>query len=570
MARRWKLIITIPVILLLVTYVGLKAVPSVYQASAQLLIFDPQQAAAVGGGNLAPSARDFDAVAINTEVAILQSESLALRVARKLNLGENPEFQNQSKVDQLVKLIGASPDGWLARSVRSLMAALRGQDAEPSGGAAAMPGDPAEQRLAVAASMLRDRIKVDHVSLTYVLVISVRSRDPHMAQRLVTTTVDTYFAGRRDAWQQALNQQASTLTAKLAELASRVVEADTAIDEIKARTGLGDGGKDGTSDQQITQLNSQLMQARSVVDEKRVRLEQARRLAGTEGGVLDIPEASASPVLSQLRLQQTQLTQQLAQLRAKLGDRHAQVSALAAQLADVNRTISDQQNHILADMQNAYDIAVRQAQAIEANLQRVTTSLATSGDYAKLQELQRTAAADSKLYNSYLPQLDAVKARQSLGDIAERIITPAGLPTAPVFPPRTLILGGAGFLGFGAGIGLAFIATILQIRQQMGSDAEQIFGYQVLGNIPLVRARKLGRWRPGEGNSDTDRCRRAAVAVQRGGPRRPHRHASVEPEWQPQGGRRHVRATGRRQVDNRHAARCLERQRRPTDGVGRY
>jgi capsular exopolysaccharide synthesis family protein len=495
LARRWKLIIAVPIVLLFVVYIVMQAIPSVYQANIQVLVFDPQQAAAVSMGE---QAKDFDTVAINTEVEILKSETLSLQVAKELRLDQIPEFQTQSRLQQLLDALHQPRDGWLGTHLQALADAIHGRRGDGSNDPASSVTDPAAKeaaRLALAARILRNRIAVDHVNASYVLVVSARANDPRLAERLVTTLIDVYFRGQRDAWRKALDEQLTRLSAKLAELATHVVETDTEIDKLRAKGGLGDSGKGSASDSQIAQLNTQLLTARSVVDDKRVRLEQARHLAASGGDMLDIPEALASPVISQLRLQQTQLTQEQAQLRARLGDRHAQVLAVGAQLADVNKALSDQQAHLLGDMQNAYDIAVRQEQSIEANMQRLTASLSNSGDYVKLQELQRSAAQDTKLYDAYLPQYDAVKTRESVGDIGQRVISPASVPSEPVSPPRKLIYAGAGFFGMALGVMIAFLAENLQGRMPVGSDAEQIFGYSIAGSLPFIRPRRRGRSR---------------------------------------------------------------------------
>jgi succinoglycan biosynthesis transport protein ExoP len=496
LAKRWKLIVAVPVLVLLAVFLVMQAVPSVYQSSIQVLVFDPQQAAAISSGQETTTAQDFDTVAINTEVEILKSASLSLQVAKELRLDELPEFQLRGKIDRLLDLLHLPSGGWVATHLRALGKAIHGDTEDGS-------DDPAAQaawRLAVAAGILRDSITVDHVAQSYVIIVSVKAQDPRLAQRLVTAIVDTYFKGQRDAWRKALDEQMSRLSSRLAGLAAQVAETDAEIDKIKAKSGVGGTSAGSVSEGQIAQLNAQLMLARSAVGERRVRLEQARHLAATNGDLLDIPEASASPVISQLRLQRTQLAQQEAQLRAKLGDRHAQVLAVAAQLADVDKALSDQEMHILADMQNAYDIAVRQEQSIEANLQQLTASLDSSGDYVKLQELQRTAAQTSKLYDAYVPQYDAVKTRESLGDIGQRVISAAAVPSSPISPKRVVIFAGAGFFGTALGVMVAFIAETLQGQMRIGGDAEHVFGYSVLGNIPFVRARRASRSGTGKRN----------------------------------------------------------------------
>ena len=85
-------------------------------------------------------------------------------------------------------------------------------------------------------------------------------------------------------------------------------------------------------------LNTQLMTAREEVNDKRVRLEQARHVIDTNGDLDSIPElettlqdpAGLRPVLSELRRKQMELNWSLADLQNKLGERNTQVLSTRA------------------------------------------------------------------------------------------------------------------------------------------------------------------------------------------------------------------------------------------------
>jgi polysaccharide biosynthesis transport protein len=487
--RRWKLIVAVPLLALLGVHLVLKAVPSVYQSSVQILVFDPHQPGAGVVGQQPSSPQDFDTVAINTEIEVLKSTSLMLRVAKDLKLYEDPEFEPHRRLATLLDRLGLSPNDWVLTHLHALFPALDlgFLDGSADHSPIDSPAAALDKRIAAAAYILGNHVRVDAVQLSYVLVVSTTASTALMAQRLATTIVNDYLAGQKEAQRKALDQLATWLEGKLAELKTRVAETDTQIERLKAESGLSETGKGSVNEQQLADLNTQLMLVRADVAEKRARLEQARQLSATGGNLQDIPEAVASSVIGQLRLQQSLLARQLEQLRARLGDRHAEVIAVANQLAGVNKAINDEAAHILADLQNDYDIAIRREQSLDDGLQRLTASQAKSSDFVKLQQLQRIADADGKLYDAYLAQYNEIVARQSFDGSSERIISPAGIPTAPAFPKRTLFYLGAAALGSALGVLLAFVMDYFQTGVRMGAEAEQMFGYPVVGNVPLVR-----------------------------------------------------------------------------------
>jgi hypothetical protein len=174
-----------------------------------------------------------------------------------------------------------------------------------------------------------------------------------------------------------------------------------------------------------------------------------------------------------------------------LGERHSQVIIAGTQLEGINKQISAEANHVLGNMQNAYDIAVRRQQSLEASLLKLTAARGNSATYIKLQQLRRVADADRKLYENYLSQYNEISQRRTLQDASARIIAPATLPDAPSSPRRILFYALAGIFGLGGGLLLAFLREYLRAGVKTGAEVEQSFGYPVVGVIPLVQHGKF-------------------------------------------------------------------------------
>jgi capsular exopolysaccharide synthesis family protein len=486
---RWKLILAGPLLALAAVALAQKTLPANYRSQVELRIYDPERHDADLLGRSADSGRDFDSVAINTEIEVLQSEELLQRVAKQLELDRYPEFQaSRGRLRAIVDWLARWQPAWAASLWDSLLRQLGLQFPEPAEDRSADAAEEAAARIEDAATLLRNRIRVDRVPFSYILSVTASAKSPKLAQRLAATIVDNYAADQVDSRRRALRERAEWLSGQLKELKSRVVDTETTIEKLKAQLGLSDAGKGSATEQQIVALNAQLMLARAEVDDKRARLEQARRLSSSNGAIEDIPEAMRSPVLNQLRLQQSLLIRRQAQLRSQLGERHAEVLALATQLAAVNKAIGDEAAHILNDLKNSYDIAVRRQESLDASLQELKAAQGNAGNYAQLQQLQRIALADGKLYESYLSQYNEIAARESLELRGPRLINPATLPTAPSFPKS--VYAAAAVMGL---IGAALLAILLEYsraRVSTGAMAEQRFGYPVVGAVPLLPRRR--------------------------------------------------------------------------------
>jgi capsular exopolysaccharide synthesis family protein len=485
--RRWRLVVAVTLALLSATYGLLQVLPPRYQATVEVLMVDPQLRGIISRNHQPDATRAFDTVSVNTEIAIMKSATSLLRVVKDLRLQEIPEFQNRSRRARLFELSGLARDGWLVNLVRDVF----GAQLVPDQNQVERRPDTEEERQKGAAEILEQHIRVQPEPLSYVLAVSATSRDPQLAQRLASSLVEQYLHAEQEARAKALDQVAIWLNGRLIELKSQIASTETAIEKLKSSTGLSDTGRGSVVQQQLADLNAQLMAVRADVSEKRARLEQARKLSTASAGVQDIPDTVASPLMSQLRAQQSTVTRQLAQLRAKLGDGHAEVVALTTQLGAINQAISNEAVHLLADLQNNFDIALRRKQEIEVNLASITAAQGDSGDAVRLQQLQRVAEADRKLYDAYMEQYNEIETTKSLASESERVISPATAPNSPVFPQRSLFLLGAVGLGGFLGLGLAFVLNIFHGRASLGAEAERRFGYPVVGNLPLIPRREL-------------------------------------------------------------------------------
>jgi capsular exopolysaccharide synthesis family protein len=325
---------------------------------------------------------------------------------------------------------------------------------------------------------------------------------------LASTIANDYLANQREARQEALQRVSTWLKGRVDDLQSRVLETESSMEKLKAESGIGDTGFNNISEQQIGELNTQLTSARAEVDEKRARLEQARRVIDTNGDIQSIPELTASALLTELRQKQTKLNWRAADLKNKMGERqpiflrdeggqlverHDQVIAIRAELAGINTQINTEAEHILGNMKNAYDIAVRRKQSLEAHLERLTAARGNPETYVKLQQLQRVAEADRNLYESYLSQYNEFAQRRTLQDTSARIISPASLPRSPNSSRRMLFYALGGMLGLGSGFLLAFLLEYFRSGVKTATEIEQSFGRPVVGIIPIVQHRKFRR-----------------------------------------------------------------------------
>jgi succinoglycan biosynthesis transport protein ExoP len=481
--RRWKLITAITLSALIATYGVLKLKPPVYKSTIEILVYDPQRQ--IDTAVQKPISPFVDAVgydAMSTEINIIKSKSVALRVASELGLDRDPEFQTHNLLAELMEWLGFPH---LGRADNKSAQTIAGTEEEKA------------EKLDQAADGLLGNLQVWHES--YIIFISTTSQNPIKAQRLAATIANDYLASQREARQEALQRVATWLKGRVENLQSRVLETESAIEKLKAESGIPDAEFSNMREQQIAALNTQITTARSEVAWKRARLEQARHVTETNGDIhsltskpddlQSLPELVSSTVLEGLRQKQVELSWRAADLQNKPGEQYAHVIAIRAELAGINKQINAEVQHILGNIRNAYDVAVRREQALEADLKSLTAGH-DSGAYQKLQQLRRLADADHTLYQSYLSQYNDISERSTLQEASARIISSATLPRSPN-PSRHKLYALGGILGLGGSFLLAFLLEYLRPGVKTTMEIEQSFGRPVVGIIPLVQHRKF-------------------------------------------------------------------------------
>jgi capsular exopolysaccharide synthesis family protein len=457
----------------------LSLVPPQYKSTTEILIVNPK---VQNEATVRPTAGFPDAAAMSTQIALVQSKSLALRVAQELELDKEPEFRQSGVISKLLEKLGLSE-----------------QEASDAAGAAVQrEADPERPSAALdaAAEELRQRIQVERLGASYVLSISITTKDPALSQRIGDAVAKNFFAEELEARSNARGRTAGWLKKWVSELRDSLSQTEGEIEKIKAESGLSEVGLNVTglsvnvTEQQMSELNKQLADVRAEVMAKKLRLEQARQLFENGGDIQAIPDVMASEAITKLRQQQSELKWREQEFRSRFGDRHGEVMALRAQLASINRQMGDEAQHIITNLQSTYDLAIQRQHALETNLRSLATSgTDTSSAYVKLRALQPAADAKRKLFEQALGDLDELSRRAAADDEGGRVIAPASLARPPNVIRRVMIYLVVGALAAAVGTAIAFLVEYLQRGFRTHVMAERTLGYPVLAMIPTLRRR---------------------------------------------------------------------------------
>jgi exopolysaccharide transport family protein len=466
--RRRKFVIGVPIALVLAAIAFLAIVTPRYTATSTVLV-DPRRANVIETAPPVLSSFGTDEATIESQARLIQSVSVLERVVKKLNLVDDPDLSPQP--------------GFLGkiRGLFSFYAAKRDSNSDDS------------QR-AGAVEALRKHLKVARQGSTFLIDINVSLDDPDKAAKIANAIADAYFSEQVQSKVDATKIAADWLNKQIGQLKSRVVASEKAVEDFRAANNLMASQGITVNDQQITDLNTKLIEARVQTAEARAKYDQVQHLVDHGGDPGAVAEALSSEVIARLRTQYADIVKNEADVTAKYGSRHPLVANLRAQRKDTQRLINEEVQRILESTRQAYQVAKSREASLQASMDQLKgVSTETGQAQVHLNELQREADANRLVYDTFLARYKQATAQESLELPESRIVAKASVPLHPSFPRPLLTIALAAFVGVGIGCVLAFLIDHLDRRVTTLKEIAEISSAPALAAIPLVGTRELAR-----------------------------------------------------------------------------
>ncbi len=383
--------------------------------------------------------------AVDTQVEVVKSPSLADEVITSLHLDQDPEYALKGKEKTL---------------------------------------EPELQRDALLDHVIRD-LKVKRVGQTLLLSIGYTNKSPTKASRIANAFAETYIKRQIDVKVNGEGSSNALLNAQIDDMRQKVETAEAAVQQYKAANNLLSSDQGPLTQQEITSLDSQLSTAKSNQAEAEARLRAAEKQLKSGGNGADVGAALGSQTITDLRQQRAQLSATVADLQGRYGPKHPDLLIAQRKLTDIDAQIQAEITRIISNLSAQVEVTHSQTASIEASINQAKGQL-VSGNAAsvKLNELQRDADAARTLYESVLTRVKETAAQQAVSQADSRIDSPAAPPSEPSSPnkPLNFLLGLVG--GLGLGIAAAFVVERWNAKLTSVDDVEGKLGLPFLGSIP--------------------------------------------------------------------------------------
>jgi len=421
-------------------FVVLRASPS-YTVESQVLIGNLETPFSRAEPSEGSDARmSFDNRDIASQMAVINSRDLADRVIKDLGLAGKGEFDPASKGVGTVSRIAIA----LGFRENPLTKSL-------------------EER---AFDRFRNSLTVFQVPDSKVVAIKYSALNPVIAADVANRLAETYVTATRETQSEPTGRARDWLAEQIEILRKRVADSEAAAEEYRAQAGLLKGTQATLGTQELSELNSQITVAEAARGEAQAKAQAIRSMLDDSGSVDSSSDVLNSPFIQRLREQQIALQRNLAELSVTYLPGHPKVVAVRHELANVDQQLRNEAMKIVAGLEDQARIAQTREASLRASLNAAKAKASTSNlDEVKLRALERDAAANRTLLESFLNRYTDASARQEVtaqpgfARIIQRAVPPAN-PSYPLVGP-TIIL--ATLAGLTLGLGLAFLAEVLRM-----------------------------------------------------------------------------------------------------------
>ena len=457
--RKW-LILSISLGVLCVGTVWTLLQTPLYTSTVRLQI-DRNVSKIVEGGNITP-AEGEDGEFLRTQYELLQSRSLAERVASSARLADDPDFFKP----RVFSIPGA---------VKSFFSLPR--------------ADPVPDRaklLEVAGGIVQRSVAVRPVSGSRLLDVSYVDTNPERSQKIASAYADAFIASNLDKRFEANAYAKTFLEDQIKQLKLRLEQSETAMLAFAEKEQIVSvGEKSSIAESNLAGANVVLGNLAS----ERIKNEQLWRQVDQTKDT-NLPQFLTNAVIDGLRAKRNELATEYQEKLETFKPGYPQMVQIKNKIGEIDRQLASEFKTIRNSLKGAYESSLSQENEVKARIEKLQAEVL---DYQKrsiqYNILKREADTNRELYNGLLQRFKEVDVAGGVGSNNVFIVDKANLPGAPSSPQllRAVLL--SFMLGLGGALGLAYLLENLDDVIDTIEDAERVGGLAMLGVIPLVRSK---------------------------------------------------------------------------------
>lgn len=464
--RRWTIITFTAVVVAITAIATWKAAPT-YRATIKIQI-DPEQSnllpfkeTAEVGSNYAQS-QEY----LQTQFKVLESETLASRVIKTLDLDKNQIFMEEVKPASKSKTVQ-----WV-KDVLGL-SEKDDKDADP---------DLVESRqLAQMVKYFKKQLSTSPIRNSRLVDVYYDSRDPKLAADIVNKLADEYIQMNFETKYNSTTTASDFLNKQLVDLKAKVEKSEEELVRFSQQHDIYElSDKENVILQKLSDLNTNLTAAQT----ERIQKESVWKIVQSVGPG-NFPDILRNKLIEGLETNLATLKVQQAKLAAAFRPGWPELDQVIGQVAEAEAQLKAERQKAIRNAETEYRTAVQRETLLGEALSRQKME-ANSFNQNSIQYniIKRQVETDKQLYDGLLQRMKEAGVSAGLKSNNIHIVDPAKPQRLPYRPnkPMNMAIGLA--VGLLFGIGLAFFVERLDSSVKTPDDIDRYIKLPALGVIP--------------------------------------------------------------------------------------
>lgn len=456
--RRWTILSALLAVFLVVLAVTLKEKP-LYEARTLVEVEqeDPNITTVQNLFQIENTSDDY----LETQYKILQSDSLARDVIKRLRLDQISEF-NPGKAISVMR------------------------DGKRVG---ALPTDSGREQKVL--QRFEERLSVTPIQRSRLVRVTFDAYEPQLAAKILNTLTDSYIEQNFQNHWEATQRASTWLTGQIGELKTKLETSEDALQQYAQANDLlylenNTGTTENIVDERLRQLQDELTQAQA---DRFAKQSLYKLAAGND--VRSLPGVFDNKMTEDLTSQLADLERQQAALAAAFKPGYPQMKALQSEIDRTKQLLTQGRNQAVQHIANEYFAAVHREALVRAAFEEQQKEAGVIAEKSvQYNILKRDADINKQLYEGFLQRLREAEVSAGLNSSNIRVVDSAVPPTNAV-KPRVAMNLALGFLfGLGTGVTLAFVKERLDNTLKSPDDVEHFLRTPALATIPRSLARK--------------------------------------------------------------------------------
>lgn len=442
-ARQWLVLFVFTLIVGGAT-LGSLLWPKSYKGEASIVV-DVSNPDLVTGN---PKAVETASAYLATQIDVITSHSVALKVVDQLKLNDDPEIIQRFR--EKVHAAGSIRD-WIA-------------------------------------NLLEGNLEIVPSRESSVVVIDYYARDPQIAAEIANAFADAYIATDRELKSDTARRQSGWFRGQNEDLRRNLEAAQNKLASYQRTNAMIANSPDrlDVESAHLTDITSQLVAAQGQLSDSQAKLRQLRQANG-EDEIQQAPDILGNGLLQSMKADLTRAEGKLADTAQRLDRNHPQYIEAAAEVRELKRKLLAEIDNVSGAIKQSADISQQRVRELQSAVDQQKTRIiqlqqqkdAMNVLTADVQNAQRT-------YDAAMQRADSLTLEGRNDQSVVGILDRAVAPIAPARPRVFLIIAVALVLGAILSLGAAFAAEQIDRRVRTRQDLLNWTDMAVLAEIPRL------------------------------------------------------------------------------------